>query len=82
MFKFNEDFVIQKLKELLAIDSTTGYFRPIQNYLAKEMEKLNIPSEEVHKGGLIADVGGEGNSLAIIAHGDDKTYIVPMFHNN
>lgn len=29
MFKFNEEYVIQKLKELLEIDSTTGYFRLI-----------------------------------------------------
>ena len=49
MFEFNEKYVIEKLKELLEIDSTTGYFRPIQNYLKKEMDNLNIQSEEVHK---------------------------------
>lgn len=58
MFKFDEEYVIEKLKELLAIDSTTGYFRPIQDYLVGEMKKLNVRSEEIHKGGLIADIGG------------------------
>ena len=82
MFKFNEEYVIEKLKELLAIDSTTGYFRPIQNYLVGEMEKLNVPSEEVHKGGLIADIGGEGNSLVIMAHGDDIGLMVRYIKDN
>ena len=35
MFEFNEKYVIEKLKELLEIDSTTGDFRSIQNYLKK-----------------------------------------------
>ena len=35
MFRFDEEYVIQKLKELLAIDSTTGYFRPIQDFSRK-----------------------------------------------
>lgn len=82
MFKFNEEYIIQKLKELLAIDSTTGYFRLIQNYLAGEMTELNIPSEEVHKGGLVADIGGEGNPLVIMAHGDDIGLMVRYIKDN
>ena len=82
MFKFNEEYVIQKLKELLEIDSTTGYFRLIQNYLVNEMEELNIPSEEVHKGGLIADIGGEGNPLVIMVHGDDIGLMVRYIKDN
>ncbi len=82
MFKFNEEYVIQKLKELLEIDSTTGYFRLIQNYLVNEMEELNIPSEEVHKGGLIADIGGEGDPLVIMAHGDDIGLMVRYIKDN
>lgn len=82
MFKFNEEYVIEKLKELLAIDSTTGYFRPIQDYLIKEVGSLNIKSEEIHKGGVVADIGGEGNPLVIMAHGDDIGLMVRYIKDN
>lgn len=82
MFRFDEEYVIQKLKELLAIDSTTGYFRPIQDYLVGEMKKLNVVSEEVHKGGVIADIGGEGDPLVIMAHGDDIGLMVRYIKDN
>ena len=82
MFKFDEEYVIEKLKELLAIDSTTGYFRPIQDYLVGEMKKLNVRSEEIHKGGLIADIGGEGDPLVIMAHGDDIGLMVRYIKDN
>ena len=41
MYQFDETYVINKLKELLAIDSTTGYFREIQDYLMNEMKELD-----------------------------------------
>lgn len=82
MFNFNEEYVIKKLQELLVIDSTTGYFRPIQNYLVEEMKALNINFEEVHKGGLIANIGGQGENLVIMAHGDDIGLMVRYIKDN
>lgn len=82
MFSFQEEYVVQKLKELLAIDSTTGYFREVQEYLAREVEELGYQSEEVHKGGLIADMGGEGDPLVIMAHGDDIGLMVRYIKDN
>lgn len=82
MYQFDETYVINKLKELLAIDSTTGYFREIQDYLVNEMKELEFPCEEVHKGGVIADLGGEGDSLVIMAHGDDIGLMVRYIKDN
>ncbi|HEX3077393.1 MAG TPA: M42 family metallopeptidase [Lachnospiraceae bacterium] len=82
MYQFDQDYIVKKLKELLAIDSTTGYFRDIQNYLLNEMKELDYPFEEVHKGGLIADIGGEGDSLVIMAHGDDIGLMVRYIKDN
>lgn len=71
MFEFDEAYYLEQLKKLLAIDSTTGQFREIQDYLGQEAAALGYPCQETHKGGLIADLGGEGNSLVVTAHADD-----------
>jgi len=67
----NETLVLQKMKELLDIDSTTGQFREIQDYIVKEAEKLGYPVTVCHKGGVLADIGGEGEPLVVTAHLDD-----------
>lgn len=56
---------------MLAIDSTTGMFRQIQEYLVEEVSRLGFPVTVSHKGGVIADLGGEGNTLVVAAHVDD-----------
>ncbi len=71
MSYFDENYVIDTFKSLLAIDSTTGQFREIQNWVISEIERLGFPYVVTHKGGILADLGGEGNALAIAAHLDD-----------
>ncbi len=71
MYTFDEDYFLTQFKKLLAIDSTTGQFRAIQEYLAGEVGRLGFPVSTPHKGGLIADLGGEGSCLAVTAHVDD-----------
>lgn len=76
MITFDENYVVEQLKNLLSIDSTTGFFREIQNYLIDELKSLGFSCEEVHKGGLIADLGGTGTPLVVMAHGDDLGLMV------
>ena len=71
MNHFDEQYVLDTFRALLAIDSTTGQFREIQNWAVSEIEKLGFPYTVTHKGGVLADLGGEGNALAIAAHLDD-----------
>ena len=71
MSYFDENYVLDTFKSLLAIDSTTGQFREIQNWVISEIERLGFPYVVTHKGGVLADLGGEGNALAIAAHLDD-----------
>jgi len=67
----DQQYFMEKLKELLAIDSTTGQYEEIENYVAAEMAALGFESVHTHKGGLLTDLGGEGNDLAVTAHLDD-----------
>lgn len=71
MNTFDEKYLIDTFKSLLAIDSTTGQFREIQNWVIGEIERLGFSYTVTHKGGVLADLGGEGNALAIAAHLDD-----------
>lgn len=71
MNHFDEQYIIDTFQKLLAIDSTTGQYREIQNWVISEIERLRFPYTVTHKGGVLANLGGEANALAIAAHLDD-----------
>ncbi|MCH5325198.1 MAG: M42 family metallopeptidase [Eubacterium sp.] len=71
MFTLDEQYCMEQFQKLLSIDSTTGMFREIQEYLTEEIGRLGFPVTALHKGGVIADLGGSGNTLAVTAHVDD-----------
>ena len=71
MKHFDESYTLKAFQELLAIDSTTGQFRAAQDWITAETERLGCKAVTTHKGGVIVDLGGEGNPLVITAHLDD-----------
>ncbi len=71
MKRMNEESFLREFQDLLAIDSTTGQFREIQNYLIKKIKDLGYEYIETRKGGVLACLGGSGEPLVITAHVDD-----------
>ena len=71
MRTFDEKYCLKTFERLLAVDSTTGYYREIQVELGKILDELGYPYRCIHKGGVIADLGGEGKAVAVTAHLDD-----------
>lgn len=69
-YELNEKRYLEELEKELSIDSVTGQYHELQDYLKEEVEKLGFATTELHKGGLIIEAGGEGNPLLITAHGD------------
>lgn len=67
----DRDYFFQQFQNLLAIDSTTGQFREIQEYILSELKDLGCPASVCRKGGVIAELGGEGSPLVITVHLDD-----------
>jgi len=65
------EYMIGQLRNVLAIDSTTGQYRPLENYLIEEAERLRYSPARLRKGGVAVDLGGKGNGLVLSAHGDD-----------
>lgn len=83
MYILDEEYFKNQLKKLLAIDSTTSFFRPIQDYVEKEIKALGYNCEETHKGGVMAVLNqGGGNPLLITAHLDDIGLIVRHVNDN
>lgn len=65
-----QDYVLHQLKTLIGIDSPTGYYENVQNYLMRELKEMGFAPRHLRKGGVIVDLGGEGNPLMMLAHVD------------
>ncbi len=67
---FDEKYCMDAFQRLLVVDSTTGLYEGIQKEICKIIEEIGYSYELTHKGGVIADLGGEGNPLVVTAHLD------------
>lgn len=71
MREFDETYCLDAFEKLIGVDSTTGQYEQIQKLLCSLLDDLGCPYQTTHKGGVIADLGGEGNALVVTAHLDD-----------
>ena len=71
MSDFNAKSCLSTFQALLAIDSTTGQYQAVQEWTAEQIRALGYEAQVTHKGGVIADLGGEGDPLVVTAHLDD-----------
>lgn len=71
MRTFDESFCLGTFERLLAADSTTGQYEEIQALLCSLLDEMGYGYDLLHKGGVIADLGGEGEPLVVTAHLDD-----------
>ena len=53
------DYIIEQLKNILAIDSPTGYTKEAAAYIAKQYELLGFQPKITTKGSVLVDLGGE-----------------------
>ena len=80
----NMEYVLEQLKNLLAIDSPSGYTKEVTDYLLNEFEKLGVPAYRTVKGGVIADLGGEDadNAVFVESHVDTLGAMVSQIKSN
>ncbi|MBQ9031606.1 MAG: M42 family metallopeptidase [Parasporobacterium sp.] len=71
MKNFDESYCIECFQKLLQVDSTTGQYEEIQDLLCSMLEDLQVPFQTIRKGGVIADLGGEGDAVCVTVHLDD-----------
>ena len=82
MFRFDEEYCLETFRRLLSTDSTTGMNDMIENEAISILGELGVPCSRTHKGGVIADLGGEGNTLCVTAHLDDIGLMVRNINND
>lgn len=68
---FDEAYCLETFKKLLAVDSTTGQYEEAQAIICSTLDGLGYAYHVTRKGGVVADLGGEGEALAVAAHFDD-----------
>ncbi len=71
MTAFDRDYCISVFQKLLGADSTTGQYEAVETVLCSVLDELGVSYFRTHKGGVIADLGGQGDPLAVTAHLDD-----------
>ena len=71
MSYFEESEVRRYFEELPKIDSTTGQYQEIAAWVAEEARGMGYEPFQTHKGGVIVNLGGEGDPLVVTAHLDD-----------
>ena len=66
------EFAVEKARELLGIDSPTGYTREAAAWVRAAFEALGFSAQITAKGGVLADLGGtdEQDALLLQAHTD------------
>lgn len=66
------EFAVEKTKELLAIDSPTGFTENAARFVSAQFEKLGFSVTRTVKGGVIVDLGGDETNGALLleAHTD------------
>ena len=71
MRDFDEKYCLDTFKRLLDVDSTTGQYEELQALVCRILDELKTPYHVTRKGGVIADLGGEGDAIVVTAHLDD-----------
>ena len=67
------DYIVEQAKNLINIDSPSGYHRNVGDYLLAEFEKLGYKAWRTMKGGIIAELGGEDAEDAVLLAGHCDT---------
>ena len=64
------DYLLEQLKNLLAIPSPSGLFEAVEHYLTAEVEHMGYSVRHLNKGGIQYCLGGEGEPVMLMAHAD------------
>ena len=80
--EFNEKYFLETLKEIIDIDSTTGQYKQMQKYITSVLTDLGYEYKCLRKGGVIANLGGKGDAVAVTAHFDDIGLMVRKINND
>lgn len=70
------DYMLTQLKNIISIDSPSGYTEAAQTYLLGELSAMGYQPRQLNKGGVTVHLGGEGNPIMLFAHVDTLGAVV------
>lgn len=73
---------MEQTEKVIGIDSPTGYHYNVQKYLVDTIQAMGFEVRTLRKGGVIANLGGEGNPLMMLAHVDTLGAFVHYIKGN
>ncbi len=76
------DFSWEQAAALLAIDSPSGFTGKAAQWVQGAFEKLGYNAKITTKGGVLVDLGGEGDGLLLAAHADTLGGMVAQVKGN
>lgn len=76
------DYVLEQLQKLLSIDSPSGFTEKVTDYLLEEYTRLGYTPKKTKKGGVIVEIGGNGNPILTMAHVDTLGAMVAEIKSN
>lgn len=78
------DYIIEKLKALVAINSPSGFTKEVSEYVISELSSLGYSPTLTNKGGVVCDLGGKDvdNALLLTAHVDTLGGMVKEIKSN
>ncbi len=76
------DYAWEQTAALLAIDSPSGFTAKAAQWVKEAFENLGFSSQITRKGGVLVDLGGEGDGLLLEAHADTLGAMVAQVKGN
>ena len=78
------DYIVEQTKNILSIDSPSGYTKEVAEYVINEYKKLGYNPISTVKGGVLVEIGGHDNSNSVLleAHIDTLGGIVTEIKSN
>lgn len=76
------EYIVEQTEKVIGIDSPTGYHYNVQKYLVDTIQAMGFEVRTLRKGGVIANLGGEGNPLMMLAHADTLGAFVHYIKGN
>lgn len=78
------DYMIQETKDILAIDSPSGYTKEVADYVMGEYRKLGYQPHMTVKGGVLVELGGKSKTDAVMleAHIDTLGAMIAEIKSN
>ena len=76
------DYAWEQTAALLAIDSPSGFTAKAAEWVKEAFEKMGFSAQITRKGGVLIDLGGEGDGLLLEAHADTLGAMVAQVKGN